>query len=269
LRAFYTSVLRFNGERVVISCIYPVTGLIPAAIGWHLLSRRDAAVSPLPVLAVRLAIVLAMLSALPEMASSFTYYAAAVCVLAAVLTAGLRPELFLPPWRFSERRLWVLVALLALLIEPAAAAGRAGRTVSFRQDLARMDRLCAYAGSESVVVLTPYHPICAYDATRLYTMWEHRFARGDFRARYRVDWREGFARQVMEKRPAVITAAGDGAEFFVQMRELAQITPAAYDSLRSFVDTNYARVDVLGRPFYIRKDRLTDAAPSSGPAVSG
>jgi len=205
-----------------------------------------------------------------RLAVDLMLWAPLAAVLAApLLAAWLRKAAAVIPGEAEGRaaaRRALLAAVFIVLVQIDAVSPLLNRRTlgNFSGDRARLAWMLEQAGGRPVVLITPVHTIFSRDATRLYHLWQY------------SHWSDqpaiaatlaGFARDVLENRPALIALAPrritDDPEPYAANRprlldRLAAaglITPAEWQALDQFLRDNYSLVEMNGEAFYVARQK--------------
>jgi hypothetical protein len=112
-----------------------------------------------------------------------------------------------------------------------------------------------YCAKDTCLTILPLHPVYAFDATRLYSFWQHYWL--NKRKVIVNDLKDkNFAEQIISSPPALIMHTLNKKDIFLELFLLDLISSADYANLRALLKQNYAEEMIGGRKYYIRNDRL-------------
>lgn len=156
-----------------------------------------------------------------------------------------------------------------------------------RTQLLVLDWLGEIAGSEPVVLIAPYHPMIARDATDLQNAWYYSFWLDSRAIRERL---RSFASTVLDDPPPIIAADPwmeytGGRDLPAWLNRANVLTPSQLETVRTMLADRYAIVAFpllaadhglpFGHQFWVRIDRLATHLPprpftvTRGPQVAG
>ncbi|HOU35958.1 MAG TPA: hypothetical protein PK562_01665 [Candidatus Omnitrophota bacterium] len=254
---FFYWVFGFNARQMKMCANFPFMYLVAGIGGGVVLARRYRASGEARYALLLCAVILSALSSLTTMSDQdpLLYYHGLWYFLCAIAVCGAgvweRLSDFRPRWKNAV----VAGCVLGLLLAPNVVSVWKHRAGDYARDRKAAAELMRYTGSDTCVVLLPAHPVLVHDATRLYSSWQFVFL-----ARH-ADVRNdaagpGFARQILTRRPAVMSAEFGTRDFFLELYHRRVISADEYKDLMALIMTDYRKRRIGRQLYYIRADVL-------------
>ena len=252
---FFLWVFGFNARQMKMCANFPLIYLGAGIGGGVVLARQYRASNEARYALLLCAVFLSALSSLTTTSDqdSLLYYHGLWYFLCAtaVCGAGLWERISdsRPRWKNAV----IAGCVLGVLLAPNVVSIWKHRAGDYARDRKAAAELMRYTGSDTCVVLLPAHPVLAHDATRLYSSWQFLFfaRHADVRNDAAVP---GFARQILARRPAVISAEFGTRDLFLELYHRRVISADEYKDLMAFLKTDYRTRRIGSRLYYIRQD---------------
>ncbi len=256
VREFFFWVFSYNRQRIVFSVIFPAAVCFLGVWGAYLLWRRYRDLKDAGAFVLCAAFCLVTLSSLTHtllffFSCNLTFW----FVLCAITGSGVALPALMQRLPSLRQRSLAMGLLLSLIVSTNVVSVAWHKVGYFGDAKKAIAQLIAYCGGDSCLVILPYHPIFAADATRLYSYWQ--FDLTDTFPQIRDDIkRKPIAEQVVSLRPAVVMFSFDKKNFLSELFLRRLISKDGYKKLRLFLDEHYT-IRYLGEyGYYVRKDRL-------------
>lgn len=269
VKEFIDWVLLFNSKYIAISANFSFIIGVIGVVGWYLLSKKYRSSRDLKSLILLIAFFLSFLGSLLRVHGvKYFYYSNFWLILCAVLGSGCDINALLGrlPFRKIVKSL-ILGMVLALLIMSVIAPLKRFEFTFWGKDRKVISRLIDLCKNETCFVFLPYHPICAYDATRLYGQWQVRFMELQKDNQVKEDIiKKDIVENIIASPPAIISFYCNrfdrdfnrpgSKEIFNSLQVNGLISQDGYEKIKEFIEERYAIKEIDGVKFYIRNDKV-------------
>jgi hypothetical protein len=125
----------------------------------------------------------------------------------------------------------------------------------FSADKKVISELIRYGAHDNCLVILPYHPIFAFDASRLYSFWQFRLSENYPELKEDIT-SKGMAQEVQRRKPAIVLGISDDKDFLRELLHNRLISRNDFNTLSIFFQTGYT-IKIIGRnAYFIRNDKL-------------
>jgi hypothetical protein len=116
-------------------------------------------------------------------------------------------------------------------------------------------QLMKYCADDACLVMLPYHPIFAYDATWLYSYWQFYYT-DEFPEVKKEIINKNMCEQIKRSRPAVVACTLNKKDFLLELFQKGLISKEDYKNLATFLEANYTVKRIGKNRYYVRNDKL-------------
>jgi hypothetical protein len=176
-------------------------------------------------------------------------------VICAIAVSGADLTSIVQNFSSLKQKAIVSGVLLSLILSPNIISVAWYKRNDFSSDKKEISQLIEYCVDDTSFVILPYHPIFAYDATKLYSYWQLYYA-GDFPEIRSEIMNQGVYNQVKRLRPAVVLCSLERKNFLLELFQKELISKGDYKKLASFFEANYTIKRIGKNRYYIRNDLL-------------
>jgi hypothetical protein len=256
VRQFIFWVFNYNQKRIVLSADFPVAIGAVGAWGAYVLLRRYWVSREAGSLVLFAAFCLSTLSSLTHTLSPFYSYNIELWfMLSAVIGSGLSLQSLTASLSSLRGRSLATGLFLSLILAPNIAVLTDHKGTYFNDDKKIISQLIKYCSQDSCLVILPYHPVFAYDTSRLYSFWQFVLI-DQYQELGDQIKNKDIAQEVMRIKPAVVLSSVSGMNFLLELSRKALISRTDYSDLTAFFRAGYTIKDIGTKKYYIRNDKL-------------
>ncbi len=183
------------------------------------------------------------------------YYLAFWFIISAIVSSGCPVPEILKNNRFLSQRVVMAGIFLSLMVVPNILPLELAFRKTYKDDKTTFLEINRYCSQESCFVLFPLSPVFAPDATRFYSYSQYLFL-DDFPCVREDILRTDFVKEIIRKRPAVVTCRFLKRDFFLDLVDKKLVSPSGYKELTVFFKENYRQVEIGNGSYYIRNDKF-------------
>jgi 4-amino-4-deoxy-L-arabinose transferase-like glycosyltransferase len=255
-REFFFWLFKFNLTNITVSISFSLGIICIGGWGAYLLLRRYRESRDKKSLILFCAFVLSTLSSLTSFEKLIgLYYLIFWFFMCALVGSGYNIVDVFGKITSLPKRSVAIGIFVSLLITPNIVYTANHRGSFFSKDKNVVAKLMKYCAKDTCLTILPLHPVYAFDATRLYSFWQHYWL--NKRKVIVNDLKDkNFAEQIISSPPALIMHTLNKKDIFLELFLLDLISSADYANLRALLKQNYAEEMIGGRKYYIRNDRL-------------
>lgn len=256
VREFIFWVFSYNRKRMVLSADFPIAVGLVGVWGAGLLLKRYYSFKDNKALILLAAFFLSTLSSLTHMLRNFySYNIGFWFMLCAVAGSGLDLKIMTNRTHSLLLRSLLVGLFLSLLLSLNVVNLSTHKESYFNGDKKAISALIKYSAHDTCLAILPYHPIFAYDASRLYSFWQFHLS-GNYPEIKSEIISRGLAEEVRRSKPAVVLSIFNGRDFLRELFHKSLISQNDVYSLRDFFREGYTMKIIGKNAYFIRNDKL-------------